>query len=139
MSRAWRTRSRVRWTILAAFCATLILNASACGGNSSRTEVLRLKSAPPSFTFVTIKGPAGAVKYIERWLRPGTFKEDAAGVFAPPPRYPRPRCSFTHTISATDAPDLQRWRGRKVTISIYDSAWPYCQTLELVFDPVPPG
>jgi hypothetical protein len=125
--------------ILAAFCATLILTVSACGNasNASRTKVVWLKSPTP-ISFVKIKGPAGAVDYIARGWEAGAFSEDQVGVFVPPPHYPRPRCSFTHKIGYRDSPDLQQWRGRKVMIAIYDSAWPYCQTLQLGFYGMPP-
>jgi hypothetical protein len=126
--------------ILAAFCTALIPTVSACGGdasNASRTKVVGLKSPTP-ISFVKIRGPAGAVDYIARRLETGAFSEDQVGVFVPPPHYRRPRCYFTHKIVSRDAPDLQQWLGRKVMIAVYDSAWPYCQTLQLAFYGAPP-
>lgn len=114
--------------VLAAFCATLILTAASCGGNASRTEVVRLRSAPP-VTFVKVIGPAGVVSYLTQRLAAATFKTDQTGVFLPPLHYLHPRCSFTHTISSRDAPELQQWRGRKVRIALYDSVGPFCHVL----------
>jgi hypothetical protein len=130
----------MRWLIPTALCVTVILTVSACGGsasNASMTKVVRLKSPTP-ISFVEIRGPAGAVDYLARRLETGAFREDQVGVFVPPPRHPRPRCSFTHTIGPRDTPDLQPWRGRKVLIAVYDSAWPLCQTLQLAFYGAPP-
>ncbi|HEU5477429.1 MAG TPA: hypothetical protein VFU64_06320 [Gaiellaceae bacterium] len=124
-------RSRVRRTILAAVCATVTLVASACGASSSRTEILRLRSANPlsSNIYVKITGPAGAVDYITQRLTAAAFKKEDVGVFVPPSRHPRALCSFTHTIRPTDAPDLQRWRGKKMRIAAYGSAGPLCLVL----------
>lgn len=119
---------RMCLTVFAAAC--VILTFSACGGgDGSKTEVVRLKSAPP-IAFLKIEGPAGAVGYITDRLAAAAFAKDQVGVVAPPAHYPRPRCSFTHTISSSDAPDLRRWRGKKVRIAVYDSAGPFCQVLK---------
>lgn len=123
----------MRRTILAAISATVILALSACGGSGSRTEVVRLRSANPltSDLYVRIKGPAGAVAYLARRLTTGAFQEDRIGVFAPPARHHgrRPICSFTHAINAFDAPDLQRWRGKKVKLTVYGVAGIFCRAL----------
>ena len=117
------------WTILGTAC--MILTVSACGGSdASKTEIVRLKSTPP-IAFVRVRGPAGAVNYIAERLAAATFKKDQVGVFFAPSRYPRPRCSFSHTIRSTDAEDLQQWRGEKVRIAVYDSAGLFCQVLRL--------
>jgi hypothetical protein len=121
--------SRGCWTILGAAC--MILTVSACGGSdASKTEIVRLKSTPP-ISFVRVSGPAGAVNYIAGRLAAATFKKDQVGVFFAPSHYPRPRCSFSHTIRSTDARDLQQWRGKKVRIAVYDSAGLFCQVLRL--------
>lgn len=109
----------------------MILTVSACGGgDASKTEVVRLKSTPP-IAFVKVKGPAGAVNYISGRLAAATFKKDRVGAFLAPSRYPRPRCSFSHTISSSDTKDLGQWRGKKVKIAVYDSAGLFCQVLRL--------
>jgi hypothetical protein len=108
----------------------MILTVSACGGSdASKTEIVRLKSTPP-ISFVRVSGPAGAVNYIAGRLAAATFTKDEVGVF-PPSHYPRPRCSFSHTIRSTDARDLRHWRGKKVRIAVYDSAGLFCQVLRL--------
>jgi hypothetical protein len=120
--------------------ACMIATVSACGGgDASKTEIVRLKSAPP-ISFVKIIGPAGAVDYIAGRLAAATFKKDQAGVFFPPSHYPRPRCSFSHRISSSDAKNLRKWRGKKVKIAVYDSAGPFCQVLRVyIFRETPEG
>jgi hypothetical protein len=124
-------RSSVRRTILVAVCTTMIFAVAACGGSASKTEVLRLRSADPltSDLYVRIKGPSGAVGYIAQRLRTAAFLEDPIGVFAPPSRLHgrRPICSFTHTITPLDAPDLQRWRGKTVRLTVYGVAGTFCR------------
>lgn len=122
----------MRRMILAAVCATVIFIAAGCG-SASHTEVVRLRSANPltSNLYVRIKGPAGAVSYIAQRLSGAAFEEAETGVFAPPSRLygRRPICSFTHTISSLDAPNIQRWQGKKVTLNVYGAAGIFCRAL----------
>jgi len=124
-----RPRGRT-WIALACSAATLALLVSACGGAGAKTEVVRLRSANPvtSDLYVRIRGPAGAVGYLVRGLATGAFGDQAGGFFVPPAARHR-ACSFSHTIGPLDAPSLQAWRGRKVTITIFGkgaSAVTYC-------------
>ena len=122
----------MRRTILAVVCTTVVLTAAGCG-SASRTETVRLQSANPltADLYVRIKGPEGAVSYIAKRLRGAAFQEANTGAFAPPSRLHgrRPICSFTHTITSLDAPDIQRWQGKKVTLNIYGAAGIFCRAL----------
>ena len=118
--------------ILAALLTGLMLMACACGSNGTRTEVLRLRSANPvtSDLYVRMRGPAGAVSFIAKGLITGGFSKGAEGFFLPPRLRQQKVCSFSHTISYADAPDLQAWRGRKMTITVYGNssyAATYCR------------
>jgi hypothetical protein len=115
-----------------AVLAALLLTASACSSESTKTEVLRLRSANPvtSDLYVRMRGPAGAVNYIAQGLIRGAFSKAAGGFFVPPNLHRRKACSFDHTIGYTDSPDLQAWRGKKITIAVYGKssyAGTYCR------------
>jgi hypothetical protein len=108
------------------------LTVAACGAaNSSKTEILRLRSANPltSNIYVKVIGPAGAVNYVVDRMKAAAFKTDEVGVFLPPSESSRPHCSFAHAIRSGDAPDLQRWRGEKVRLAVYGSAGLFCHLL----------
>jgi hypothetical protein len=122
---------------LAALLSTLMLTASACGSSGTKTEVLRLRSANPvtSDLYVRMKGPAGAVSFISKRLITGGFSKDAEGVFLPPRLRQKKTCSLRHTIGYADAPDLQAWNGRKMTITVYGNssyAATYCRGIRFV-------
>ena len=117
---------------LAALLTGLMLTACACGSNGTKTEVLRLRSANPltSDLYVRMRGPAGAVSFIAKGLITGGFSKGAEGFFLPPRLRQQKVCSFSHTISYADAPNLQAWRGRKMRITVYgDSSYAatYCR------------
>lgn len=117
---------------VAAVLTALLLTASACGSVSTKTEVLRLRSANPvtSDLYVRMRGPAGAVNYIAQGLVRGAFSKAAGGFFVPPNLHRQRACSFDHTIDDADSPNLQAWRGRKITIAVYGSssyAGTYCR------------
>jgi hypothetical protein len=117
---------------LAALLTALMLTASACGSNGTKTEVLRLRSANPltSDLYVRMRGPSGAVSVIAKGLITGGFSKDAVGTFLPPGRRQKEACSVSHRINYADAPNLQAWRGRKMTITVYGNssyAATYCQ------------
>jgi len=117
---------------VAAVLTALLLTVSACGAVDSRTEVLRLRSANPvtSDLYVRMRGPAGAVNYIAQGLIRGAFNKAAGGFFVPPNLHRQKACSFGHTIGFEDSPDLQAWRGKKITIAVYGSssyAGTYCR------------
>jgi hypothetical protein len=102
-----------------------------------RTEVLRSEGPFPDI-WIRITGPGGAVSYIgHRFLTGGDFsrftlhKEPTKGLFLPPPVHQQKLCGATHLIQPGDAPQLQRWQGKKLAITIYgrkDSAI-YCAVL----------
>lgn len=125
------TRTRGRIAILGAALTALMLVVSACAGGSTKTEVLRLRSANPltSDLYVRVKGPAGAVRYIAQGLTRGAFSEGPAGSFVPPGLKQEKACSFSHTIDTTDPPNFQAWLGKKVRITVYGTssyAGTYC-------------
>jgi hypothetical protein len=116
---------------LAAVLTALLLSVSACGSNGMKTEVLRLKSANPltSDLYVRMSGPTGAVGVIAKGLITGGFNNNAEGSFLPPGSRQQKACSFSHIIDYADAPNLQPWRGRKMTITVYGNrsyAATYC-------------
>ena len=61
------------------------------------------------------------------------FREAAAkkGVFLPPPVRRQKLCASTHVIQTGDAPELQKWRGRTLEITIYGKkvSQIYCSVL----------
>src|SRR5690242_3693048 len=121
--------------VVAAVVTALLLMASACGGVDSRTEVLRLKSANPltSDLYVRVKGPAGAVNFIEQGLVRGALGSKAEGFFVPPTVRRQKACSFSHTISAFDSPQLQPWRGKELKMTVYGNsiyAETYCRGIQ---------
>jgi hypothetical protein len=130
-----RVPTRAKWSqtaSLAAVLTALLLSVSACGSNGMKTEVLRLRSANPltSDLYVRMRGPAGAVSVIAKGLTTGGFSKNAEGSFLPPASRQQKACSFSHVIDYADAPNLQQWRGRKMTITVYGNrsyAATYCQ------------
>jgi|SRR5579884_296717 len=130
--RSGEAHARTRAPAALAGLAALALLGSACGAAGTQTEIVRLRSANPltSGLSVRIRGPAGAVGYLARGLAAGAFGEQR-GVFAPP-HARRRACSFSHTIGPLDAPGLQPWRGRTVSVAVYGqgvSAVTYCLAL----------
>jgi hypothetical protein len=126
------TRARGRIATLAAALTAVMLIVSACAGGSTKTQVLRLRSANPltSDLYVRVRGPAGAVSYIAQGLTRGAFSQGSAGDFVPPSFKQQRACSFSHTIDTTDPANLQAWLGSKVRISVYGSsayAATYCR------------
>jgi hypothetical protein len=122
--------------VVAVVLTALLLTASACGAVDSRTEVVRLRSANPltSDLYVRMRGPAGAVHYIAQGLIRGAFGSQAEGFFVPPDVRRQKTCSFSHTISSLDSPQLQAWRGRKMKITVYGNssyAATYCQGIQV--------
>jgi hypothetical protein len=127
--RAGRTRAALAGVLL-----TIAVAACGCGAAGGKTIVLELRSANPltSDLYVRITGPAGAVRYLARGLTAGALGEQAGGAFVPPDVRRRRACALSHRISVLDAPSLQAWRGRKVTLAIYgDEAYAavYCRGL----------
>jgi len=97
-----------------------------CGSGHPRTEVLRSANPVTSDIYVRITGPGGAVSYVGRRFMSGgafsrlRFREDTPkGQFLPPGVRDRKLCSSTHVIRDSDAPALQRWRGRTLEITVY--------------------
>jgi hypothetical protein len=116
--------------VLATVLATVVL--AGCGSTHPRTEVLRSANPLTSDIYLRITGPGGAVNYIrQRFMTGGSFGKfrfDAAGragrsrkggPFLPPRLRDRKLCASTHTIQPGDAPDLQKWRGRTLAITVY--------------------
>ena len=125
----WALQSRLsgaRPGLLAALFTTLILAMAGCGGRPPRTEVLRSANPLTSDIWVRITGPGGAVNYIAQGFMAGgdfdkfRFRKDRReGLFLPPRVRDRKLCSSTHKIRSEDAPQLQRWRGSTLEITVY--------------------
>jgi hypothetical protein len=125
---AWAHKRAARSSVgvLAALLATVSLALAGCGGSHPRTVVLRSAIPATSDIWVRITGPGGAVSYIARRFMGGaafsrfSFTDASReGVFLPPGVRQRKLCSSTHVIRQEDAPDLQKWRGNKLEITIY--------------------
>lgn len=107
--------------------AALPLAICGCGSSHPRTEVLRGANPVPSDIYLRVTGPGGAAYYIAQRLRGSaefngfSFHKTAGteGAFLPPPVRERKLCASTHVIQAYDAPQLQKWRGRTLAITIY--------------------
>jgi hypothetical protein len=104
----------------------VIVASAGCGSSHPRTEVLRSTLPPTSDIYLRITGPGGAVSYIgRRFESGGTFSKfrfrDAhrEGLFLPLGVRQRKLCASTHVIRRGDAPQLQKWRGRTLEITIY--------------------
>ena len=116
---------RARRAVLAAALVSLTLAVAACGSSQPRTEVLRSASPFTSDIYLRITGPGGAVSYIAQELSGGAFSRyrfneaPRPGLFLPPHVRDRKLCSSTHTIRSEDAPDLQKWHGRTLAITVY--------------------
>lgn len=113
--------------MLAAVLVTVTLAAVGCGSSHPRTEVLKGTNPVPTDIYLRITGPGGAVYYIaQRFTRGGLFKgfrfhETATdeGAFLPPRVRELKLCGSTHVIQTYDAPQLQKWRGKTLAITIY--------------------
>jgi hypothetical protein len=113
--------------MLAAVLTALSLALAGCGSSHPRTEILRGTNRLLSDVYLRITGPGGAVYYIaQRFRGSGAFKGfrfhktvDSERVFLPPPVRERKLCASTHVIQTYDAPQLQKWRGRTLEITIY--------------------
>jgi hypothetical protein len=112
--------------VLAAVLATSIVVLVGCGSSHPRTQVLKSALPGVSDIYVRITGPGGAVSYVARRFRTGdafsrlSFKDASReGSFLPPDVRDRKLCSSTHIIRSGDAPELQKWRGRTLEVTIY--------------------
>ena len=121
----WPLRSgppRVCRVAVPAILVTLLL--VSCGGSHPRTEVLR-SANPTSDVYVRITGPGGAVSYVAQRFRTAAFakfnfrRAGRKGLFLPPRVRERKLCASVHTIRDGDAPELQKWRGRKLETTVY--------------------
>jgi hypothetical protein len=113
--------------MLAAVLTTVTLAVAGCGSSHPRTEVLRGADPTLSDIYLRITGPGGAVYYMAQHFRGSRefngfrFHKTAGseGSFLPPPVRERKLCASTHVIQDYDAPQLQKWRGRTLAITIY--------------------
>lgn len=124
--------------------AALMLTASSCGASNKPTKQLLRSDVPlSSDLYVQIKGPAGAVSKIANAIETGAFTKIRAATVPPygeggsfvPPRVQRHRvCLFARTIQPVDSPQLQPWRGKKVTFTVFgdksQGSMLYCGLLE---------
>jgi hypothetical protein len=129
-SASWAIRRRLgraQRAVLAAVLTSAAFVLAGCGSGHPRTEVLRSTSPITSDIYLRITGPGGAVYYVAQRFSAGDafsrfrFHKTASsdGVFLPPPLRERKLCSATHRIRSGDAPQLQKWRGRTLAITIY--------------------
>lgn len=122
-----RTRAaQARRRLLAAVFTTLCLVLAGCGGSQPRTELLRSSDLRTLDIYVRITGPGGAVSYTaQRFMtssgfsRYGLRKDPRGGFFVPPNILERKLCASTHAIGPGDAPQLRKWLGKKLEITIY--------------------
>jgi hypothetical protein len=118
-------RVDARRIVVLLLIAALPLAICGCGGSQPRTQVLRSANPLTSDIYLRITGPGGAVSYLAQRLMTGAFskfsftKDRRPGLFLPPRVRDRKLCSSTHTIQWWDSPELQKWRGRKLTTSVY--------------------
>jgi len=112
--------------VLAAVLTTVILVMTGCGGNHPRIELLRSANPLSSDISVRITGPGGAVSYVgQRFITRAAFskyslrKAPRGRFFVPHRILDRKLCASTHIIGSGDAPDLQKWRGRTLEITVY--------------------
>ncbi len=117
-----------RGMALAAVLTAAVLCLAGCGGSQPRTELLRSANPLTSDISVRINGPGGAVSYTaQRFLTNGglsrySLRQDPkGGLFIPPDIRDHKLCESTHVIQATDAPQLQKWRGRTLAVTVYGS------------------
>ena len=107
--------------------AAFPLTVCGCGSSHPRTEVLRSANPLTSDIYLRITGPGGAVSYVTKRLAGGGFskfsfvKEPRRGLFLSPRVRDRKLCASTHLIRSGDDPDLQKWRGKTLEISVYGS------------------
>src|SRR5436305_2599112 len=111
--------------LVAAAAAGAFLAFHASRSTNPRTEVLRAAS-PLSDIWIRITGPGGAVSYVgHRFLTEGLVsrvtlrKAPTKGFLLPTALREQKLCAATHLIQPGDAPELQKWKGRKVEITIY--------------------
>jgi hypothetical protein len=128
-SRASKPRDRLvgaRRLALGTVLAVVVLLLSGCGGSHQRTELLQSANPLTSDISVQINGPGGAVSYVgQRFITAGDFgkydlrKDPKGGFFVPPRIRDHKLCASTHVIRLTDAPQLQKWRGRTLAVTVY--------------------
>jgi len=110
--------------LIAAFALTVC----GCGSSHPRTEVLRSANPLTSDIYLRITGPGGAVSYVTKRLAGGGFskfsftKQPRQRLFLPLRVRDRKLCASTHTIRSGDTPDLQKWRGKTLEISVYGNS-----------------
>jgi hypothetical protein len=125
---------------LAVTLAALLLTASGCGASDKPTkQLLRSNNPLTSDIYVQIKGPAGAVSKIASAIETGAFTNiklgpvppyGKSGSFVPPALQQHRICLFAQTIQPSDSPQLQPWRGKKVTFTVFgktSSSTLYCR------------
>jgi hypothetical protein len=125
--RRWRRTSTAAPLVVVLAAITLI--GSGCGSSSKPTKQLLRSEVPlTSGLYVQLKGPAGAVNRVANAIESGAFTKVKTGAVPPygdggsfvPPRVQQRRvCLFARTIQPTDSPQLQPWRGKKITFTIY--------------------
>lgn len=128
-SRVSKPRGRLfgaRRVALGVVVTVVVLALSGCGGSHPRTELLQSANPLTSDISVQITGPGGAVSYVgQRLITVGDFgkydlRKDPKGGFLVPPRIRDHKlCGSTHVIRLTDAPQLQKWRGRTLAVTVY--------------------
>jgi hypothetical protein len=139
-----RTRVQARGLApLVQVLAAVMLTTSGCGNSNEPTKQLLRSNIPlTSDLYVQIKGPEGAVSKIANAIETGAFTKIKTGAVPPygeggsfvPPRLRQHRvCLFAQTIQPVDSPQLQAWRGKKITFTVYgaksSSSVIYCRLI----------
>lgn len=120
--------------------AVLVLTICGCGnGNRPKREVLKSANLLSADLYVRVAGPTGVVNYVVDRLKASAFDTYGRGTFLPPHvrHHRRQRvCSISPTISETDSPSLQAWRGQKLRVDVYGASKTseaiFCQIIPLV-------
>jgi hypothetical protein len=122
------SKATQRATLAVVVLATVSLALAGCGSSHPRTVVLRSALPATSDIWLRITGPGGAVSYVARRFKSGgafskfRFREAGRrGLFLPPGIRDQKLCASAHTISQGDAPQLQKWQGKTLEITVYGS------------------
>ena len=137
-NRLQRRHAGMRRTAVRSVAVTgIVLIVCSCGGSDRTTsEVLRSANLLTRGSYLEIRGPAGAVSQIARRVMTAGYFRYSRGFFVPPRLHRRVQhgkiCSITHTIGPADSPNLQAWRGKKLTVTVDGNPF-FCSAIPGLF------